>query len=448
MKKFAVKALIVLAVVIALCMFFSGTIRTITTAKVRFTSAKSGKLEINIPLKGKIEFKNTEELTLPLDEKQSVNVKKLYVGEGDYVEEGDKLISVQLSGFDEEIDKLKTEYDSAADSLRELKRKNGEIKLSRSEKAWLDAYNTAQVAASELRTKRIDVRMLLAKKGLEMPEEGFDGKNYPEEADEDLIAAIDELIEAQTASDTAEEELSKLNRYALSDTVWEQLKQQQEYENKMQEAETGILELTMQKQSLSSIKAPHSGYIAKVNVAKGDACGEDTVVLLITKEDEEPVIRADISEVKQTVTEGAKVNVETNWYGRCESVVTNTGIAKDGSKYADIELTKDIIEANGSVASMLENELQLYLTSKAKESTYLISATAVRGSGDERYVLIAQREGSTFGGTQMKAKKQTITVLGESNSTVSINEDLSRASVIYMEDRQVNEGDAVMEYTE
>ena len=43
MKKVALKAMVVLAIVIALCMFFSGTVRTITTPRVRFLSAKQGK---------------------------------------------------------------------------------------------------------------------------------------------------------------------------------------------------------------------------------------------------------------------------------------------------------------------------------------------------------------------------------------------------------------------
>ena len=33
LKKYAIRGLIIFAVVVALCMFFSGTIRTITTAK-------------------------------------------------------------------------------------------------------------------------------------------------------------------------------------------------------------------------------------------------------------------------------------------------------------------------------------------------------------------------------------------------------------------------------
>ena len=45
MKKWAIKGLIGTAVFVALCMFFSGTIRTITTAKVRVVTANTGKLE-------------------------------------------------------------------------------------------------------------------------------------------------------------------------------------------------------------------------------------------------------------------------------------------------------------------------------------------------------------------------------------------------------------------
>ena len=52
MKRFAIKGLAALAAVVALCMFFSGTIRTITTAKVRVVTAKTGKLEEQIDLTG------------------------------------------------------------------------------------------------------------------------------------------------------------------------------------------------------------------------------------------------------------------------------------------------------------------------------------------------------------------------------------------------------------
>ena len=39
----AIKGLVTLAAVVALCMFFSGTIKTISTAKVKLVTAKQGK---------------------------------------------------------------------------------------------------------------------------------------------------------------------------------------------------------------------------------------------------------------------------------------------------------------------------------------------------------------------------------------------------------------------
>ena len=56
LKKFAVRGIVSLAVFVALCMFFSGTVRTITTPKVRLTSAKRGKLEERVELSCKVAF--------------------------------------------------------------------------------------------------------------------------------------------------------------------------------------------------------------------------------------------------------------------------------------------------------------------------------------------------------------------------------------------------------
>ena len=53
MKKMAIKGLVTLAAVVALCMFFSGTIKTISTAKVKLVTAKQGKLEEEILAAGK-----------------------------------------------------------------------------------------------------------------------------------------------------------------------------------------------------------------------------------------------------------------------------------------------------------------------------------------------------------------------------------------------------------
>ena len=50
-KKIAIKGLIAVAALVAVCMFFSGTIRTIATAKVKMTQPRSGKLTQSVELK-------------------------------------------------------------------------------------------------------------------------------------------------------------------------------------------------------------------------------------------------------------------------------------------------------------------------------------------------------------------------------------------------------------
>ena len=45
LKKFALRGLIILAVAVALCMFFARTVQTITTPKVQLVTASNGRFE-------------------------------------------------------------------------------------------------------------------------------------------------------------------------------------------------------------------------------------------------------------------------------------------------------------------------------------------------------------------------------------------------------------------
>ena len=66
MKKFAIKGLVTLAAVVALSMFFSGTIKTISTAKVKLVTAKQGKLEEEIKLSPRFPKRKTSSSNFPL----------------------------------------------------------------------------------------------------------------------------------------------------------------------------------------------------------------------------------------------------------------------------------------------------------------------------------------------------------------------------------------------
>ena len=73
-RKFALRGIIILAVVIALCVLFSGTIRSLTTPKVRFAPVKQGKFESVTELSGKVVFPEVEEIVLNVPEDATLTV--------------------------------------------------------------------------------------------------------------------------------------------------------------------------------------------------------------------------------------------------------------------------------------------------------------------------------------------------------------------------------------
>ena len=142
MKRFAVKGLIALLAAVALCMFFSGTIKTITTAKVKIVTAKTGKLEEQIRLTGTLVFPGTQEIGLEgLADDQSAVIRRVCVAKGRRIKEGDVLFEAEIAGLETALDELSGTCTSAQKELMELTRKNGELRLKRTEELWVEAYD-------------------------------------------------------------------------------------------------------------------------------------------------------------------------------------------------------------------------------------------------------------------------------------------------------------------
>ena len=142
MKKFAIKGLVFVAVFVALCMFFSGTIRTITTPKVRLVTAKEGKLEEKIDLTGKLVFPQTQDIFLDgMTGDEQVIITRVRVAAGRAVEEGDVLFEAEVSGYDSALETLQTEYETAQSELMDLERKHGDVRVRRTEENWIAAYD-------------------------------------------------------------------------------------------------------------------------------------------------------------------------------------------------------------------------------------------------------------------------------------------------------------------
>ena len=123
MKKFALRGLIILAIVVALCIFFSGTVRTLTTPKVRFAQAKMGKFEQSTSLTGKVVFPAEEEIHVAVPEGMHLTVTRVKATAGDKVKAGDLLAAAKVTDADKTLESLRKDYETARSSLRSLLRK-------------------------------------------------------------------------------------------------------------------------------------------------------------------------------------------------------------------------------------------------------------------------------------------------------------------------------------
>lgn len=98
---------------------------------------------------------------------------------------------------------------------------------------------------------------------------------------------------------------------------------------------------------------------------------------------------------------------------------------------------------------MQDGGVDVKITYRAKSATTLLAPSCVRSDG--RIELCVRRR--VFGGgflsqNTMKVKKTGVTVIERSDSTVSIQEDLSYRSIADREDRALEDGATVMEYVQ
>ena len=120
----------------------------------------------------------------------------------------------------------------------------------------------------------------------------------------------------------------------------------------------------------------------------------------------------------------------------------------DGRNYADVPVSDKDIKNLGGGAALLSNQVEMTASYRAGSSTTLLPVSAVRGSGDNRYIYVVREEMTALGERVLKVSKMEVKVLAEVGGTASIENDLDRQRVAYMEDRAISEGSEVMVYAE
>ena len=444
MKKMAIKGLVTLAAVVALCMFFSGTIKTISTAKVKLVTAKQGKLEEEIKLSGNLTFPQTEDVKLALTSDQSVTIKRVRVAKGRRVAAGDVLFEAEVSGYDKEMESLRGEYDAAQKELMELERKNGDVRLKRTEEIWVEAYDALAKSKDDWMTEQTQLEAAAKLAGVTLS-----GGRLPSgETDETLTDAQKAVDAAQAAQDEAQKKFNSANRLGISENVINYITQSRQLNEKLSTAQEKITALDVLAQRARQVTAPHDGYIVEINVKAGDSYDGKTAALVISSESGDAVLRADTSKIEKKIDKGTQVTVKRDSDKTLTKKVTDSGVNEEGKRYIDVKLTDKDITNLGGGAALFSAAVEMTASYRASSSTTLLPASAVRGSGDSRYVYIVSEESNALGQRVLKVKKQDVKVLSEVGSTVSIQDDLSRQRVAYMEDRAISDGSEVMVYGE
>lgn len=445
MKRWAIKGLVTLAVVVALCMFFSGTIKTISTAKVKLVTAKQGKLEEEIKLSGQLTFPQTEDIRIEgLSDDQSVTIKRVRVAKGRHVEAGDVLFEAEVSGCESAMKTLRDEIETAQQELLELERKNGELRLRRTEEMWVEAYD----ALTEARTAQIEAQTKLAVAATLAGVTLEDGALPEDVEDEELLSLAQAVEDAQKKAEEAQSSFMSINRLGISEEVVTYVTSSREKTEKIRQAQEKLTELAVLSQKVKEVVAPHEGYIVEINVENGGSYDGKAAAIVMSAEDSDGVLRADTSELSRSIDEGTQVTVERSNGKTLNKKVTGSGIDADGKNYVDVALSTRDISNLGGGATLLSEPVSMVANYRAASSTTLLPTSAVRGSGDSRYVYIVNEENNALGNRVLKIAKQDVKVLAEVGSVASIENDLSRQRVAYMEDRAISEGSEVMLYAQ
>ncbi len=450
-KSRALKALLILAVAVALCMYFARTIQTITTPKVKLVQASQGRIEQKLKVQAKAYFPVKTEITLKRAMDYPIRVDKVYVKVGLFVEAGDTLFTATLVDYETKEKELLAKYNEKAQALIDLDIKN---RKSSKQSKQNDLYTLMIDAQEKLAQAESDARIAAAAEGITLT---FDQSTWAalaqrEKASTAVTDLISKAVTAKAAFETARTDFYdsyENKKIKVSDEVFKYINERNALQKEMQKYSDEMVALLYAKESLSVVKADSAGYIVAMDVKPDETYDGKKSAYTIAKQEDVPILRADITDLKKEVAEGAKVEVEGE-YSTYKTKVVAVVDETDGRRYAEIELTDDILRNAGGMSKLLQDSsLEASLVFKAKKNATIIPASALRSDGSEEYIFVAQQQyggGLSSGG--MIAVKTLVTVIDRSDKAVSIEQDLSYQSIIDRADRTIEDGKAVMEYVD
>ena len=449
LKKFALRGLITLAVIVALCMFFANTVLTITTPKVQIVQASRGRLEQKMKLDTQVYFPNTTDYTLADATKSAITVDKVYVKPGHHVDKGETLFTAVLTDYDKDWKDLQGKYAEKAKALMDKDVENRRFARNSTQNdmydAVLDVQWKAVVAEQNAHTLAYQQNITL----------DADSSKWEAQAagKADLLKAVKAATDAEAAYQKAYDDFFASfdnTKIRVRNATFKFINERRAIIKEMNGFSDDLTALAERKISLSTVTAPQAGYVVAVNVKSGDSYDGKKAAFTLSGDEDAPVLRADVTSLNKAVADGAKVEVAGD-YGSEKTTVEKTELDTDGKKYLYVTLTSDIITLKGGITRMLaDGTVNVTLSYRAKDSTTLLPASAVRNEGEGKdYVYMIQRNGSGFlGSSSMTVVKTSVDVIERGDTMVSVRQQLDYQEIADREDRALKDGCTVMEYVE
>ena len=455
LKKFALRGLIALAVAVALCMFFARTVQTITTPKVQLVTASNGRFEEKMTFQAQVYFPSTQEVTIKEAQKLNVKVKRVYVKPGHYVKKGETIFTAEATSYEEDMKKLRDDYDAKSKELIQLDIDNRKLsKESRQNElydAMMEARDTLTQAAYDARFTALEAGVTLSGDVSAWAQQLALMKDVPEA----VRQAADKAAAAQSAYQAASDAFYQIlenKKLKVGDTTFKYINDRNALLEAMDKLTEDMVSLSVTMSALKEVKAERDGFIVSVNVADGDVYDGVKTAYTMSAEGSQPVLRVAVSNAKRSIADDTKAEIASDTYGTFKSKVEKTVVASDGSKYLHILMPEEWLSEDSSAVRRLVSDggVQVSITYRAKQSTTLLPPSAVRSEGENAdYVyLIENSWGGFMSSSSMKVVKTSVTVLERSDKAVSIAEDLSYRQVADREDRALEDGQTVMEYVQ
>lgn len=437
-RTIAIKGMLILLCVIFVCIFFSGTIKTIVTPKVQFITVKNGRLTHHYQYTGSIVYPGAEDFYHSVS--QSVIITDVHVHPGDTVNAGDVLFSMQYLNATETENQLVNAYHHALLQRMDFEQEYTGYQPDPRALEYRNAHSVLQRATIKEGEASLLVSRILPE-GVVVPEQG-----YPQGVTASTQQAIDAWREAAAEKATAKAAFDALaSSYTLSETDQQYYIRDQETSEAINATGSALNAFFLEQEKLKAVCAPRECTIATVHVRTGSTYDGGTSLCMLMDTDSVPVIEIVTENMERVMSHGMVVDIITPW-GDFHSEVIESGLTATGSPYAYIAIPDTLADKGISAALPGETGVTINVAMQSENTYSLVPVSAIHGSGSNRYVYVVEESKTALGGSELHVSRLNITVVDEADGFVAVEEKLTRVQLAYLEDRPLSDGCAVMGY--